>query len=101
MTFFNRYLSKEQAKLNFETTLLMLTNELSTVKTMSHCSDATSFEVGIENVKVYQITFLSPTHQVALATRQQRNRVVFELSCHVLSTTHCGVFTVSLFIAER
>ena len=51
MTFFNRYLSKEQAKLNFKTTLLILKNELSMVKTMSHCSGATSFEVGIENVK--------------------------------------------------
>ena len=29
----------------------MLTNELGMVKTMSHCSGATSFEVGIENVK--------------------------------------------------
>ena len=44
-------MSKEQAKLNFESTLLMLTNELSMVKTMSHCSGATSFEVEIENVK--------------------------------------------------
>ena len=51
VTFFNRYLSKEQAKFNFETTLLMLTNELSMVKTMNHCSGATSFEVEIENVK--------------------------------------------------
>ena len=29
----------------------MLTNELSMVKTMNHCSGATSFEVEIENVK--------------------------------------------------
>ena len=44
-------MSKERAKLNFETTLLMLTNELSMVKTMSHCSGSTSFGMGIENVK--------------------------------------------------
>ena len=40
-------------------------------------------------------------YQVALARRQQRNLLVFELSCHVLSTTHCGVFALSLFFAER
>ena len=68
MTFFNRYLSKEQAKFNFETTLLMLTNELSMVKTMNHCSGATSFEVEIENVKKCIKSPSSPLSQSVLGT---------------------------------
>ena len=51
VTFINQYLPKEQAKLNFKTSLLMPTNELSMAKTMNHCSSASSYEVGIKNVE--------------------------------------------------